>query len=892
MVVVPQVAQLNLDETREWLEILYAETPGLVNICSTGNFAGQCFASSDIDGILSYAEQLDLAGKEGIYLRATTLSQEPEPGRRGGDGLSSHLPGLWADVDIEGPGHKHKGPLRLPPDVDEAMRIVLESGLPEPSHWIHSGGGLYPWWLLREPAHIDDLEDFQSLSQGWQEILGASAKKLGYHYGTEVGDLSRVLRLPGTINRKAGLERPCTALVGHAWSGRVYELSELFDALAANTPEPPAPKPIELKVQRNLDASGTKPGDDFNKRVSWHDLLLDDGWQFIRKTGYGWILRRPGKMRGEGSATLWDSTGNLFIFSTEAPYPLQARRHYSKWAYFTYTRHNGDFTASAKYLSAKGFGTPLERSSQSSGSKLLLDSVQATGGQSPVLAQQDQALPDSPPVSKATAIERDHLGLPVYPDERLSEQPWDQIGMARLWTDIYRDSFAFMGSQKYWARWDDKTWGQDEAGLHGYCASVMMERLRNHSRHIAEQDPELGKNLTRKAEKLGTNGAIESVLKIASRDPRIACKASDFDKDPNLMTLSNGTLNLATGKLGPHDPRHMLTRLVNAPFVPDAKTGRWTEFMEQVMPDPEVRQYLQRVCGYMLTGTLNERIMILVHGESGTGKTQFLEAIKGVLGDFAGVAPASAFQPRVAGYKGPSEDLHKLKGKRFVIQSELDAGSKLNESLVKSIIGGDTQTTRPLYGDPVDWNPEYTVFLATNYLPRISSSDNAIWNRVKPVKFEQVFIDGSGQALDPDSRNIGRKMAQEEPEVILNWLLEGLAAYREHGLEEPEKVKAWLNEYREEVDTTRQFINEAPEEGRILVEPGQKVASRELYKAYVAWCQDNSIMPLGSKTFSERMASNGFERKHVKTGSQWEGIGLVGWIKDAQTPAAGFHRRT
>jgi putative DNA primase/helicase len=282
----------------------------------------------------------------------------------------------------------------------------------------------------------------------------------------------------------------------------------------------------------------------------------------------------------------------------------------------------------------------------------------------------------------------------------------------------------------------------------------------------------------------------------------------------------------------------------------------------------------------MLTGDMTERAMILLYGESGTGKTQFLEALREVMGDFAGIAPASAFQPRQPGYKGPSEDLHKLRGKRLAVQSELDAGSRLNEALVKSIVGADTQTTRPLYGAPVDWQPEYTAFLATNHLPRISSSENAIWNRVKPIEFAQVFIDGNGQALNPSERSLGRRMAADDPDSILNWLLEGLEEYRRIGLNEPQQVTDWLNQYREDVDSCRQFLQQAPDDGVLTVEPEARGIVKDVYRSYTNWCHDNGIIPLGLRNFNARLESAGYVRKKQNKGITWSGLGIPGgqWI--------------
>lgn len=355
---------LNLDETREWLEIIYGDTPGLLHICGTREWKGRTFASGDIDGALAYIQDLDqrpqprddgtgMVAREGIYARACTLRQEPPEDRRGGDDLSLYLPGLWGDIDIAGPGHKSKG--TLPPDVAEAMKIVEASGLPAPTHWIHSGGGLYPWWLLARPHLIEDVEFVRSLSAGWQQALRRGAEKLGYTYGSGVGDLSRVLRVPGTVNRKEGLERPCTMLEGYAWNGAMHEdLSDLADALAAVTPPPPQPTPIQVKVSQSR-RDGERPGDEFNRTADWHDILGPQGWQWVRRMGDYWYLRRPGKMAGGHSATLSVGTDRLWVFSEEAQ-PFEAFKLYDKFSAFTLLEHGGDFAAAARDLGSRGYG--------------------------------------------------------------------------------------------------------------------------------------------------------------------------------------------------------------------------------------------------------------------------------------------------------------------------------------------------------------------------------------------------------------------------------------------------------------------------------------------------------------------------------------------------------
>jgi putative DNA primase/helicase len=140
----------------------------------------------------------------------------PPTGPKGlgrGDREDSHMLNfLWADLDYNTVGHKNPaGPYPLPATEEDARKLI--KGMPEPTLTVHSGGGLYPIWVLTKPILItdDNRADIEKLSERWQNVISRRAEKLQVHYGN-VGDLPRVLRLPGSINRKAGIERPCRVI--------------------------------------------------------------------------------------------------------------------------------------------------------------------------------------------------------------------------------------------------------------------------------------------------------------------------------------------------------------------------------------------------------------------------------------------------------------------------------------------------------------------------------------------------------------------------------------------------------------------------------------------------------------------------------------------------------
>ncbi len=107
---------------------------------------------------------------------------------------------LWADIDLLGPGRETKA---LPATVDDARRIFQR--LPHaPSVLVDSGHGLHAYWLLKEPWVFDtdaEREQAARLAKGWHGTVCAAAESLGWHL-ENLGDLARVLRLPGTLNHK------------------------------------------------------------------------------------------------------------------------------------------------------------------------------------------------------------------------------------------------------------------------------------------------------------------------------------------------------------------------------------------------------------------------------------------------------------------------------------------------------------------------------------------------------------------------------------------------------------------------------------------------------------------------------------------------------------------
>ncbi|MEV0382866.1 YfjI family protein [Nonomuraea sp. NPDC050643] len=349
----------NLDQARAWLATLHAGAPGLLNVCATGAWVGEYFATDEpgINAAVAYINRLDQQGKQGIYMRVTTLRNVPAPGSRGHASDSLSWPGFWADIDLAGPGHKTKH--QLPPDIDTARQIVTAAGLPEPTMWIHSGGGLYPWWLLDQPHTItaDDLDDIATLTARWQHAVKAGSEQLGYHYGSGVGDLARVLRIPGTINRKEGLARPCVVLEA---SGVTYQLDELAALLYTIDLPDPTPAARQQPPTRPLPTTHTPsqvgPFDALAEACAWADLFEPQGLSYVGSERDGAELWRRDGASSLYSVRAWPHV--CVNHSENLDLPVGAGNKLTHGKVFAWWHHRGDHQAAARDLRAAAAGNP------------------------------------------------------------------------------------------------------------------------------------------------------------------------------------------------------------------------------------------------------------------------------------------------------------------------------------------------------------------------------------------------------------------------------------------------------------------------------------------------------------------------------------------------------
>ena len=436
---------------------------------------------------------------------------------------------------------------------------------------------------------------------------------------------------------------------------------------------------------------------------------------------------------------------------------------------------------------------------------------------------------------------------PFETSETRKRYKWDDIGTSNLFADAFKDICRYCPEAKNWYIYDGRVWGLDVGGItvSKYGKAFMFYLL------------DCRKYLNDDEQRESWIKYVASRIKRKSRDTMITDAAdvypvsiNEFDSDTYLLNVENGTFDLQTFVLRPHNPNDLLSKIANVTFDENARCERWERFIPEIMQDDDGKaQFLQKSLGYGLTGDTSEECLFIFHGKtSRNGKGTTVETLLHILGDYGRTAqPETIAQKQNGNSSTPSEDIARLKGARFVNISEPDKGLRLNSALVKAMTGGDTLTARFLHQNSFEFRPEYKLFINTNYLPRVNDDTVFASGRVKLIPFERHFPE--------NEQDKGLKAFFKQPENksgILNWLLTGLRLFKAEGLKQPQSVRDATAQYREDSDIIGQFINECLSEAQNINTPLKNIHAR-----YERWCNDYGIKPLTSRSLAAELRNKG-----------------------------------
>lgn len=427
--------------------------------------------------------------------------------------------------------------------------------------------------------------------------------------------------------------------------------------------------------------------------------------------------------------------------------------------------------------------------------------------------------------------------------------------------NAHERSVRYLADLRQWRTWNGSLWETGELGVIRLMREYTNEMWRGLSTELSKVENRAP--LLSFVQNSNNNKQILNAVALAASDIRIQSSSSEFDKHDHLLNCKNGVLDFESGKLLPHDPKYLCAQMANVSFDQAARCDEWEKTIEMVAcNDAGLMRYLKMLCGYSCVGGNPSAVLPILLGAGRNGKSTIWLTIRGILGDYAGMIPASSLTGQFEQHPTWIRD---LQGKRFVVVEETEESAQLKEATIKRITGSDILKGRAMRQDHIEFEPTHTAWMPTNYQPRVSGVDNGIWRRLKLIPFDADIAKSSNGV----KRDFHKALIAEESSGILNWLLEGYQDWKANDFDEPECVIAATAEYRKNedihLDKYEEWLSKACQSSPDVVS--------SLEDLWESFCQTETTMD--RRSLSKRLATR-YEACRITKGPKRGNSGFRG----------------
>ena len=416
-------------------------------------------------------------------------------------------------------------------------------------------------------------------------------------------------------------------------------------------------------------------------------------------------------------------------------------------------------------------------------------------------------------------------------------------GNSTRFIKLHGDIVRYCGDA--WYIWNGKIWKKDDTNqIYILYEDVIRLILKEASEAHDSKDIDAIRKHSKNSE--SASYAKDTLFWCISKLP---IRKNEFDADNELVNVNNGIINLRTGELLNHDKKYLMTKIIPFDYFPDAQCPKWLGFLDYAIQNKETIYWMQKALGLSLSGRV-DKVIPLMYGKPGTGKSTFSETMLKIFGDYGHKTSLDAFSSgdfERAGDK-PNSRLKDLRGARFVVANETKDGQKLDVSLMKDISGGDTLNPRGQHAHEAEkWIPTHTFWIYGNHKPSIGV-DDAMFERVCIIDFIGLITPEKKRKMDDVISDF-----LTEASGILNWMVQGYQMWVREGLQKTDAIKRATDEYRDEEDIFKQFIEECMEFGSDF-----KILKDTLKTKFDIYCskETNKKSTMGKSKITRRLKSD------------------------------------
>lgn len=350
------------------------------------------------------------------------------------------------------------------------------------------------------------------------------------------------------------------------------------------------------------------------------------------------------------------------------------------------------------------------------------------------------------------------------------------------------------------------------------------------------------------AEKLEKMSFVNNVIGVARMYFRDAHFYEKLDSNPFLLGFDNGVYDLENFEFREGRPNDFISASVGYDYVSLDENSDYIDdiniFMEQVLTNKDVREYVWKTMASFLDGVLLEQRFRFWTGTGGNGKSKLNDLLSETLGSYACKVPITLFTGKRTGSSQANPELAQIKGKRYIYVEESDKGDKINVGLLKELTGGDKISCRDLFESQMEFKPQGSWVMFTNHKPEFPPDDGGMNRRVEVVEFTSRFVDKPNPARPNEFKKDG-SLDYRIKEWKTNFMALLLQKYSEIQKEIkiykhmiiPDIILKYKDDYMKSIDPLREFL-----ESNIIQTKSRTdiIRLEDLYSRFVAWLKDQA----------------------------------------------------
>jgi putative DNA primase/helicase len=445
--------------------------------------------------------------------------------------------------------------------------------------------------------------------------------------------------------------------------------------------------------------------------------------------------------------------------------------------------------------------------------------------------------------------------LALAKKQRREPPPISEEALALQFANEHSHELRYVALWSRWLAYDGMRWQFDDT-------LAVFDRARTLCRETAAQCNKPSMSRT-----VASAKTVAAVERLAKADRRIAATTEQWDSDLQQINTPDGVVDIRSGQLRPHQAEDYMTKITAV--GPGGDCPLWLAFLDRITGgDRALQGFLQRWCGYALTGSTSEHALAFGFGVGANGKSVFTSTITGILADYATTAPIETFT--VTSTEQHPTELARLRGARLVVSTETEEGRRWAESKIKMLTGGDKTAARFMRQDFFEYTPQFKLWIVGNHKPGLRSVNEAIRRRFLLVPFNVVIPEAERD------KDLTEKLKAEWP-GILEWMINGALEWQRVGLAPPPVVNDATAAYLESEDAISLWLEECTVADRNAWE-----SHSALFGSWKTWCertgeyvgtQRRFLQSLETKAgveYERRMHARGYRGRCI-TAAHWTG---------------------